>query len=65
MQATTPDELPLVFERHFNAGDVAGLMADYYAPSATYAPLPGEVGVGRGRGAVDRSSSSRSATRWT
>jgi len=48
MQATTPDELPLVFERHFNAGDVAGLMADYYAPSATYAPLPGEVVWGEG-----------------
>ena len=48
MKAMSPDELPLVFERHFNAGDVAGLMADYYAPSATYAPLPGEVVWGEG-----------------
>ena len=48
MKALSPDELPLVFERHFNAGDVAGLMADYYAPSATYAPLPGEVVWGEG-----------------
>jgi ketosteroid isomerase-like protein len=48
MQATTPDELPLVFERHFNAGDVAGLMADYYAPTATYAPLPGQIVWGEG-----------------
>jgi len=48
MKALSPDELPLVFERHFNAGDVAGLMADYYAPSATYAPLPGDVVWGEG-----------------
>jgi ketosteroid isomerase-like protein len=48
MEATTPDELPLVFERHFNAGDVAGLMADYYAPLATYAPLPGQIVWGEG-----------------
>jgi ketosteroid isomerase-like protein len=48
MQATTPDELPLVFERHFNAGDVAGLMADYYAPTAAYAPLPGQIVWGEG-----------------
>jgi ketosteroid isomerase-like protein len=48
MKAMSPDELPLVFARHFNAGDVAGLMADYYAPSATYAPLPGEVVWGDG-----------------
>jgi ketosteroid isomerase-like protein len=48
MKAMSPDDLPLVFERHFNAGDVAGLMADYYAPSATYAPLPGEVVWGEG-----------------
>jgi ketosteroid isomerase-like protein len=48
MKAMSPDELPLVFERHFNAGDVAGLMADYYAPSATYAPLPGDVVWGEG-----------------
>jgi ketosteroid isomerase-like protein len=43
MHAHSPEELPLVFGRYFNAGDVAGLMAYYYAPSATYAPLPGEV----------------------
>jgi ketosteroid isomerase-like protein len=43
MHAHSPEELPLVFERHFNAGDVAGLMAYYYAPSATYAPLPSEI----------------------
>ena len=48
MDAKTPDELPLVFERHFNAGDVAGLMADYYAPNATYAPLPGQIVWGEG-----------------
>jgi ketosteroid isomerase-like protein len=48
MEATTPDELPLVFERHFNAGDIAGLMADYYAPNATYAPLPGQIVWGEG-----------------
>jgi ketosteroid isomerase-like protein len=43
MQARTPEELPAVFEQHFNAGDVAGLMTDYYAPDATYAPLPGQI----------------------
>jgi ketosteroid isomerase-like protein len=43
MHAHSPEELPLVFERYFNARDVAGLMAYYYAPSATYAPLPGET----------------------
>jgi ketosteroid isomerase-like protein len=48
MQAMSPDELPLVFRRHFNAGDIAGLMADYYAPAATYQPLPGEVVWGEG-----------------
>jgi ketosteroid isomerase-like protein len=48
MEARTPEELPLVFERHFNAGDVAGLMADYYAPAATYAPLPGQIVWGEG-----------------
>jgi ketosteroid isomerase-like protein len=48
MHAHLPEELPLVFERHFNAGDVGGLMADYYAPSATYAPLPGEIVSGPG-----------------
>jgi ketosteroid isomerase-like protein len=48
MQARTPDELPLVFERHFNAGDVAGLLVDYYAPHATYAPLPGQIVWGEG-----------------
>jgi ketosteroid isomerase-like protein len=48
MHATRPAELPLVFERHFNAGDVAGLMTDYYAPTATYAPLPGQIVWGEG-----------------
>jgi ketosteroid isomerase-like protein len=48
MEAMTPDELPLVFQRHFNAGDVAGLLADYYAPVATYAPLPGQIVWGEG-----------------
>jgi ketosteroid isomerase-like protein len=48
MHAHSPEQLPLVFERHFNAGDVAGLMTEYYAPSATYAPLPGEIVSGSG-----------------
>jgi ketosteroid isomerase-like protein len=48
MHAHSPEELPRVFERHFNAGDVAGLMAHYYAPSATYAPLPGQIVSGSG-----------------
>ena len=43
MDALRPDDLPLVFRHHFNAGDVGGLMAHYYAPDATYAPLPGQV----------------------
>jgi ketosteroid isomerase-like protein len=43
MRARTPEELPRVFEEHFNARDVAGLMADYYASDATYAPLPGQI----------------------
>ncbi len=43
MKALRPEELPLVFRHHLNAGDVAGLMADYYAPDATYAPVPGLV----------------------
>ena len=43
MRARTPEELPRVFEEHFNAGDVAGLMAEYYAQDATYAPLPGHI----------------------
>jgi len=48
MHAHSPEELPRIFERHFNAGDVAGLMADYYASSVTYAPFPGEVVWGEG-----------------
>lgn len=43
MKAHTPHELPLIFEHHLNAQDVAGLMADYYAEDATYAPVPGQV----------------------
>jgi ketosteroid isomerase-like protein len=35
--------LPLVFRDHLNAGDVAGLMANYYAPEPTYSPVPGVV----------------------
>jgi ketosteroid isomerase-like protein len=46
MQARQPAELPLVFRDHVNAGNVAGLMADYYAPDATYAPVPGVVLTG-------------------
>jgi ketosteroid isomerase-like protein len=46
MQARQPAELPLVFRDHVNAGNVAGLMADYYAPDATYAPVPGVVLAG-------------------
>lgn len=43
MQARSPEELPLVFQHHLNAGDVDGLMRDYYAPAAAYSPLPGLV----------------------
>ena len=46
MQAYQPAELPLVFRDHLNAGNLAGLMADYYAPDATYAPVPGVVLTG-------------------
>jgi ketosteroid isomerase-like protein len=46
MQARQPAELPLVFRDHVNAGNLAGLMADYYAPDATYAPVPGVVVTG-------------------
>jgi ketosteroid isomerase-like protein len=46
MQARQPAELPLVFRDHVNAGNVAGLIADYYAPDATYAPVPGVVVTG-------------------
>ena len=46
MQAHKPAELPLVFRDHLNAGNLAGLMADYYAPDATYAPVPGVVLTG-------------------
>jgi ketosteroid isomerase-like protein len=41
VQAQRPGELPLIFRDHLNAGNVAGLMTDYYAPEATYAPVPG------------------------
>jgi len=43
VQARKPAELPLIFRDHLNAGNIAGLMADYYAPDATYAPVPGVV----------------------
>jgi len=43
MRANTPHQLPHVFQEHFNAGDVPGLMDSYYATNATYAPVPGVV----------------------
>jgi ketosteroid isomerase-like protein len=43
VDAYAPGELPLVFRDHFNAGNSAGLMTDYYAPEATYSPVPGVV----------------------
>ena len=43
MHAQSPEELPEIFRRCFNAGDVDGLMASYYASDATYAPLPGQI----------------------
>jgi ketosteroid isomerase-like protein len=43
VQARRPEELPLVFQHHLNAGDLGGLMASYYAPEATYAPVPGVI----------------------
>lgn len=43
MDAHRPEDLPLVFRHHVNAGDVRGLMDHYYAPDATYAPMPGQV----------------------
>ena len=43
MQAKTPAELALVFQHHLNRGDVDGLMSNYYADAATYAPVPGVV----------------------
>jgi ketosteroid isomerase-like protein len=43
MAARRPGDLPLVFRDHLNSGNVAGLMADYYAPGATYSPIPGVV----------------------
>jgi ketosteroid isomerase-like protein len=46
MQARRPEELPLVFRDRLNAGDLAGLMADYYASDAAYAPVPGVVVTG-------------------
>jgi len=46
VQARKPAELPLIFRDHLNAGNIAGLMADYYAPDATYAPVPGVVLTG-------------------
>ena len=48
MHAHEPSVLPQIFERCFNAGDVDGLMAAYYAASATYAPLPGQPVSGDG-----------------
>jgi hypothetical protein len=53
VKAHTPQELPLVFEHHLNAQDVAGLMADYYADDATYA-------LSRGRSSPVRTSRPRS-----
>ena len=46
MDAYDPQDLPLVFRHHLNAGDVAGLMDHYYAPAATYAPVPGVIVAG-------------------
>jgi ketosteroid isomerase-like protein len=43
VRANRPEELPLVFRHHLNAGDVAGLMEHYYAPDAVYSPVPGVV----------------------
>jgi ketosteroid isomerase-like protein len=43
MHANDPAELPLVFQRHFNDRDLDGLLSNYYAEDATYAPLPGVV----------------------
>jgi len=43
VQARRPEELPLVFQHHLNAGDLAGLMADYYAAEVAYAPVPGVI----------------------
>jgi ketosteroid isomerase-like protein len=43
VQARRPEELPLLFQHFLNAGDLSGLMASYYAPLATYAPVPGVV----------------------
>jgi ketosteroid isomerase-like protein len=43
VQARSPAEVPLVFQHHLNAGDLPGLMANYYAPETTYAPVPGVV----------------------
>jgi ketosteroid isomerase-like protein len=43
MHAQSPEELPDIFRRCFNAGDVDGLMVSYYAVDATYAPLPGQI----------------------
>ena len=44
--ARRPEELPLVFRDCLNAGDVPGLMTYYYAPNATYSPVPGVVLTG-------------------
>ena len=43
MHAQNPEDLPQIFQRHFNAGDVDALMRDYYAPATTYAPMPGVI----------------------
>ncbi len=41
MQARSPEELPLVFQHHLNANELDGLLANYYAEDAVYAPVPG------------------------
>jgi ketosteroid isomerase-like protein len=41
VRANRPEELPLVFRHHLNAGDLAGLLTQYYAPDAVYSPVPG------------------------
>lgn len=43
MLANEPSQLPLVFRHHLNAGEVQGLLDDYYAPDAAYSPIPGVV----------------------
>jgi ketosteroid isomerase-like protein len=43
VHARRPEELPLVFQHYVNAGDLPGLMENYYADDATYAPVPGVI----------------------